>query len=160
MDKLDIQTLRRLMREGRSTWSELARLLDLSAPAAADRVRRLEERGVIRGYSAVVDPEAVGLGVTAFVAVTLERPEHRAGFLGWVDSAPEVQECHHVAGEGDFLLKVRCAAVRDLETIVSEEIKGLDGVTSTRTTVVLSTRKETPVLPLPPVSGKTTRDGP
>jgi Lrp/AsnC family leucine-responsive transcriptional regulator len=148
------------MREGRSTWSELARLLDLSAPAAADRVRRLEERGVIRGYSAVVDPEAVGLGVTAFVAVTLERPEHRAGFLGWVDGAPEVQECHHVAGEGDFLLKVRCAAVRDLETIVSEEIKGLAGVTSTRTTVVLSTRKETPVLPLPPVSGETTRDGP
>jgi Lrp/AsnC family leucine-responsive transcriptional regulator len=148
------------MREGRSTWSELARLLDLSAPAAADRVRRLEERGVIRGYSAVVDPEAVGLGVMAFVAVTLEGPEHRAGFLGWVDGAPEVQECHHVAGEGDFLLKVRCAAVRDLETIVSEEIKGLAGVTSTRTTVVLSTRKETPVLPLPPVSGETTRDGP
>ena len=138
----------------------MARLLDLSAPAAADRVRRLEERGVIRGYSAVVDPEAVGLGVTAFVAVTLERPEHRAGFLGWVDGVPGVQECHHVAGEGDFLLKVRCAAVRDLETIVSEEIKGLDGVTSTRTTVVLSTRKETPVLPLPPVSGETTRDGP
>jgi Lrp/AsnC family leucine-responsive transcriptional regulator len=138
------------MREGRSTWSELARLLGLSAPAAADRVRRLEERGVIRGYSAVVDPEAVGLGVTAFVAVTLERPEHRAGFLGWVDGAPEVQECHHVVGEGDFLLKVRCAAVRDLEAIVSEEIKGLHGVTSTRTTVVLSTRKETPVLPLPP----------
>ncbi|HEX5849513.1 MAG TPA: Lrp/AsnC family transcriptional regulator [Rubrobacter sp.] len=153
MDIQDIQALRLLMREGRSTWSELARLLGLSAPAAADRVRRLEERGVIRGYSAVVDPEAVGLGVTAFVAVTLERPEHRAGFLGWVDGAPEVQECHHVAGEGDFLLKVRCAAVRDLEAIVSEEIKGLHGVTSTRTTVVLSTRKETPVLPLPPPPG-------
>jgi Lrp/AsnC family leucine-responsive transcriptional regulator len=153
MDIQDIQALRLLMREGRSTWSELARLLGLSAPAAADRVRRLEERGVIRGYSAVVDPEAVGLGVTAFVAVTLEKPEHRAGFLGWVDGAPEVQECHHVAGEGDFLLKVRCAAVRDLEAIVSEEIKGLHGVTSTRTTVVLSTRKETPVLPLPPPPG-------
>ncbi len=153
MDIQDIQALRLLMREGRSTWSELARLLGLSAPAAADRVRRLEERGVIRGYSAVVDPEAVGLGVTAFVAVTLERPEHRAGFLGWVDGAPEVQECHHVAGDCDFLLKVRCAAVRDLEAIVSEEIKGLHGVTSTRTTVVLSTRKETPVLPLPPPPG-------
>ena len=148
------------MREGRSTWSELAGVLGLSAPAAADRVRRLEERGVIRGYSAVVDPGAVGLDVTAFVAVTLERPEHRAGFLGWVDGTPEVQECHHVAGEGDYLLKVRCAAVRDLETIVSEEIKGLGGVTSTRTTVVLSTRKETPVLPLPPASGETARDGP
>ena len=153
MDIQDIQTLRRLMREGRSTWSELARLLGLSAPAAADRVRRLEERGVIRGYTAMVDPEAVGLGVTAFVAVTLEHPRHRRAFLDRVNSLAEVQECHHVAGEGDFLLKVRCAAVRDLEAIVSEEIKGLHGVTSTRTTVVLSTRKETPVLPLPPPPG-------
>ncbi|HEX5699004.1 MAG TPA: winged helix-turn-helix transcriptional regulator, partial [Rubrobacter sp.] len=81
MNEHDLQTLRRLMRDGRITWAELAQLLGLSAPAAADRVRRLEERGVIRGYEALVDPEAVGLGVTAFVAVTLERPEHRAGFL-------------------------------------------------------------------------------
>lgn len=149
MNEHDLQSLRRLMRDGRITWAELAQLLGLSAPAAADRVRRLEERGVIRGYAALVDPEAVGLGVTAFVAVTLERPEHRAGFLGWVDDTPEVQECHHVAGEGDYLMKVRCAAVRDLERIVSEGVKGLDGVAATRTTVVLSTRKETPVLPLP-----------
>jgi len=160
MEEQDLKVVRRLMREGRSTWVELAQLLGLSAPAVADRVRRLEERGVVRGYSALVDPEAVGLGVTAFVAVTLERPEHRAGFLGWVDGRAEVQECHHIAGEGDYLLKVRCAAVRDLEGIVSEGVKGIDGVASTRTTVVLSTHKETPVLPLGPASsGGVAHDG-
>ena len=147
------------MRDGRSTWAELAQLLGLSAPAAADRVRRLEERGVIRGYSAVVDPEAVGLGVTAFVTVTLEGPEHRAGFLGWVDDAPEVQECHHVAGEGDYLMKVRCATMRDLERVVSDGVKGLAGVARTRTMVVLSTRKETTVLPLRPASDSASSEG-
>jgi Lrp/AsnC family transcriptional regulator, leucine-responsive regulatory protein len=150
MNNQDMLTIELLMREGRTTWAELAQLLGLSGPAAADRVRRLEERGVIRGYAALVDPEAVGLGVTAFVAVTLERPEHRAGFLDAVGGMPEVQECHHVAGEDDYLLKVRCRAMRDLERLVGEVLKGLPGVARTRTSVVLSTRKETPVLPLRP----------
>jgi len=69
-----------------------------------------------------------------------------------VQELPEVQECHHIAGEDDYLLKVRCASARDLERIVSEEIKGVDGIARTRTTIVLSTSKETPVLPLKPVS--------
>jgi Lrp/AsnC family leucine-responsive transcriptional regulator len=150
MNNHDILAVERLMREGRTTWAELAQILGLSGPAAADRVRRLEERGVIRGYAALVDPEAVGLSVAAFVAVTLERPEHRAGFLDAVGGMPEVQECHHVAGEDDYLLKVRCEAMRDLERLVSEGVKGLSGVTRTRTSVVLSTQKETPVLPVRP----------
>lgn len=102
---------------------------------------------MITGYAALVDPEAAGCALTAFVAVTLERPVYRAAFLRRVQSLPEVQECHHVAGEDDFLLKVRCGGTGDLEHIVSEEIKGLDGIARTRTTVVLSTSKETPALP-------------
>jgi Lrp/AsnC family leucine-responsive transcriptional regulator len=153
MNRLDMISIERLMREGRTTWAELAQLLGLSGPAAADRVRRLEERGVIRGYAALVDPEAVGLGVATFVAVTLERPEHRAGFLDAVSEMPEVQECHHVAGEDDYLLKVRCGTMRDLERLVSEGLKGLPGVARTRTSVVLSTQKETPVLPVRSADG-------
>src|SRR4051812_35460007 len=136
------------MANGRATWAELAGILGLSAPAAADRVRRLEERGVITGYAAVVDADAIGCGLTAFIAVTLERPVHRAAFLARVQSLAQVQECHHVAGEDDFLLKVRCGSTGELERIVSEEIKGLDGIAHTRPTVVLSTSKETPILPL------------
>lgn len=150
MFDLDYKAIGHLMAHGRASWAELAGILGLSAPAAADRVRRLEERGVIRGYAALVDPEAIGLGITAFVAVSLEKPEHRAAFLDMILRFPEVQECHHVAGEDDYLLKLRCRGTQDLERLVSDELKGLPGVQRTRTTIALSTVKETPVLPLYP----------
>jgi len=137
------------MSRGRVTWSELAATLELSAPATADRVRRLEERGVIQGYSALVNPEVVGCGLTAFISVTLERPEHRDPFLQRILELPEIQECHHVAGDDDYLLKVRCHSTQDLEQIIGEKIKSLQGIVRTRTTIVLSTAKETPALPLP-----------
>lgn len=137
------------MSQGRITWSELAGILELSAPATADRVRRLEERGIVRGYAALVDPEAVGCGLTAFIAVTLERPEHRAPFLQRILELAEVQECHHVTGDDDYLLKVRCNSTRHLEQVISNGLKSLPGILRTRTTIVLSTTKETPVLPLP-----------
>ncbi len=100
----------------------------LSAPATAERVRRLEERGAVRGYAALIDPEAVGCGLTAFIAVTLERLEHRDPFLQRVLELPEIQECHHIAGDDDYLLKVRCRSPRDLEQISSERIKSLQGL--------------------------------
>jgi Lrp/AsnC family leucine-responsive transcriptional regulator len=121
----------------------------MTGPAAADRVRKLEESGVIRGYAALVDPEAVGASLTAFVAVTLDRPEHRKGFLKKVAKLAEIQECHHIAGDDDYLLKVRCRGPRDLDRVISEELKSVPGVGRTRSTIVLSTAKETPVLPLP-----------
>jgi Lrp/AsnC family leucine-responsive transcriptional regulator len=162
MDEIDMKALAHLMGRGRATWAELGERLGLSAPAAADRVRRLEERGVITGFSALVRPEAVGLNLAAFVAVTLWRPDDREAFLALVARSPQVQECHHVAGEHDYLLKLRCRDTRELEAVLSEKLKGLPGVTRTVTTIVLSTLKETPALPLPegraaPGAG---RDGP
>jgi Lrp/AsnC family transcriptional regulator, leucine-responsive regulatory protein len=136
------------MTQGRITWSELAGILELSAPAAAERVRRLEERKIIKGYTALIDPEAAGCELTAFIAVTLERPEHRPAFLQRVQELAEIQECHHVTGEDDYLLKVRCRNTKGLEQLISENLKGLPGILRTRTTIVLSTTKETPVLPL------------
>ena len=88
------------------------------------------------------------LDITAFIAVTLERPEHRDPFLQRILELPEVQECHHIAGDDDYLLKVRCRSTRNLEQIISEKIKSLQGIVRTRTTIVLSTAKETPGLPL------------
>jgi Lrp/AsnC family transcriptional regulator, leucine-responsive regulatory protein len=148
-DALDSKIVKSLMDNGRMTFAELAGLLGLSAPAAAERVRRLEERGIIKGYAALVDPEKVGCGVTAFVSVALERPEHREPFALMVTAKQEIQECHHVAGDFDFLLKMRCGTLRDLERLVGEVIKGLPGVVRTRTTIALSALKETPALPLP-----------
>jgi Lrp/AsnC family leucine-responsive transcriptional regulator len=136
------------MREARISWAELAQRLSLSAPAAADRVRRLEERGVVEGYAARLNLEALGLPLTAFVAVTLDRPAHRVPFLKRVEKLAEISECHHVAGEDDYILKVHCRGTRDLDRLLSDELKGLPGVVRTRTTIVLSTAKDSPILPL------------
>ncbi len=154
LDSLDFKILGKLMKQGRVTWSELGSFLQLSAPAAAERVRRLEEQGVIMGYSALVDPDAVHCGLTAFIGITLDKPEHRYPFLEKIQQLPEILECHHVAGDEDYLLKIRCSHMRRLESMVSDELKGLPGVTKTRTTIALSTTKETPVLPLSQIDGE------
>lgn len=149
LDDTDYKIIKKLMEQARTTWAELGSLLGLSSPGAAERVRRLEEKGVIKGYSALVEPELVDCGVTAFITVYLASPLDRSLFLGKVQSTAAIQECHHLAGDGDYLLKVRCSSLRELEYIVSQELKGMSGVVKTITTVILSTLKETPVLPLP-----------
>ncbi len=150
LDAVDYKILYALMTQGRMTWSELASLLELSAPATSDRVRRLEERQIIQGYTALIAPEAVGCQLTAFIAVTLSNPEQRQPFLTLVDALPEIQECHHVTGDDDYWLKVRCRNPKDLERLLSDELKGKLGALKTRTTIVLSTAKETTQIPLSP----------
>lgn len=150
MNSIDLKAISELMANGRATWAELASCLGLSGPATAERVHRLEEQGVIKGYTALIDPEAVGCGLTAFVALSLERPEHRNLFLTRIAEMGEVQECHHVTGGDDYLLKVRCRGTRDLDRVISGQLKGIPGVTRTRTTIVLNTHKETPIPPMFP----------
>jgi Lrp/AsnC family leucine-responsive transcriptional regulator len=148
MDAIDTKALHALQSAGRESWATLGERLGMTGPAAAERVRRLEERGVIRGYTAIVNPPAVGVALAAFIAVSLERPKDRVKFLALVANLPEIQECHHVAGEDDYLLKVRCRGTADLERLLTHDLKGLTGVARTRTTIVLSTVKETLVVPL------------
>jgi Lrp/AsnC family leucine-responsive transcriptional regulator len=158
MDALDSKILTALMRDGRMTWAELAARLDLSAPAAAERVHRLVERGAIRGFTALVDPQAAGCPLTAFIAVTLRRPQERPAFMALIESLDEVQECHHVAGDDDYLLKVRCRDTAHLETLLTDRLKGLEGVARTRTTIVLATLKETTRLPMAPPGAAPVRE--
>ena len=150
MDAIDRRLVIRLQYAGRETWARLGETLGLTGPAVADRVRKLQQLGVIRGFAAHVNPDAVGMTVTAFVDVSLERPALREAFLKRVNAIPEVQECHHVTGDDDFLLKLRCRNPLDLDRVVSEELKGTPGVVRARTTIVLRTTKETTVVPLPP----------
>ena len=147
MNSNDAKIIKQLMEKGRTTWAELGALLGLSAPATAERVRKLEDNGVIKEYVAVLDPEAAGCSLAAFLLVTLEKTEERGRFLELVKNQAQIQECHHIAGEGDYLLKARCGSTKELEKLISEEIKALPGV-KTKTTVVLSTVKETTKLPL------------
>ena len=151
MDAVDHTILTVLMEDGRATWADLAEAAGLSAPAVAERVRRLEDRGAISGYAALVNGSQVGAHLTAFVAVTLESPAARDEFLRVVRETPEIQECHHTAGDDDYLLKVRCGDTAGLERLLSDVIKAVPRVVRTRTTVVLSTVKESAVVPLPEV---------
>ena len=148
MDALDRKALPLLIKEGRITWSDLGHGLGLSAPAAAERVRKLEEHGVIKGYTAILDAEALGYSLTAFVSVTLGDQRKRGSFYAGVKRLDQIVECHHVAGDDDFLLKVRCRGTRDLDRLLVEELKGKMGIARTRITVVLDTMKETPAIPV------------
>ncbi len=143
MDDIDSKVVSLLCQNGRTSWADLAQHLNLSAPAAAERVRKLEERGIIRGYTALLDPHQFGFGLQAFVAVTLGKSKHRKPFLKAIQKMPEVLECHHVAGEEDFLLKVLVKDTAHLDQLIADEIREINGVQRTKTTVVLSTAKET-----------------
>jgi Lrp/AsnC family leucine-responsive transcriptional regulator len=149
LSTLDSKLLRALVKNARSSWAELAQLIRYSPPAAADRVHRLEERGVILGYSARLDPEQVGYPLTAYVSVILDRPARRADFLKEVMKLERVLEIHHTAGNEDYLLKVVSASTRDLDHFLSEILKSIPGLARTRTTIVLATAKEAPLIPPP-----------
>ena len=146
-DEIDIQILERLQRNARSTWTELAGDLGLTGPAIAERTRKLEERGIIRGYHAQLEPERIGCGLLAYIAVQLRHPEARQAFLDRIQTMPEILECHHTTGEDDYWLKVRCAGTAALERIIAQEFQTHASL-KTRTTIVLSSPKDTPNLPL------------
>jgi len=148
LKSLDVKALKLLMRNGRATWAELGQLLGLSAPSAADRVRKLEQRGVIRCYAALVDPALAGHPLTAYVSVSLASHRDRAAFLRAISKMENVAECHHVAGDDDYLLKVRCRGTQDLDHLLAEELKDKLRVARTRTTIVLSTAKESVRVPI------------
>ena len=148
MGSFDVKALKLLMRNGRASWAELGEFLGLSAPSAADRVRKLEQRGVIRGYAALVDPASVGYPLTAYVSVSLASHRNRAAFLRAISKMDQVVECHHVACEDDYLLKVRCRGTQDLDHLLATQLKDKLGVARTRTTIVLSTAKESVRVPI------------
>ena len=146
IDEIDKNILGIIQRDGRESNAEMARQVGLAPSAVLERIRKLEERGVIRGYSASVDPKAVGFGLIAFVFVRTN--ECGDGTDLKLAEIPEVLEVHDVAGEDSYLLKVRAADPEDLARLLREKLKSIPSVVTTRTTVVLQTVKETTALPL------------
>lgn len=146
MDAIDYRILERLQGNGRTTQLELSREVGLSQPAVAERIRKLEERGVILGYNARVDPAALGKDICAFVDVTIEHPKYFEAFTRKVLAMPEVLECHRVAGAASYLLKVRTENTRTLDTLLVQALRTIPGVNHTHTTIVLATVKEDTVV--------------
>ncbi len=142
MDELDYHLLDLLQREGRATQLELSRAVGLSQPAVAERIRKLEERGVITGYAAHVDAAKLGKDITAFIGVNIEHPKYFEGFARKVLAMPEVLEAHRVAGQDSYILKVKTSNTKSLDTLLVETLRTISGVTRTHTTIVLSSIKE------------------
>lgn len=145
MEDIDRQIVRLLAHDGRMSFTDLGKATGLSTSAVHQRVRRLEQRGVIRRYAAVVDAEALGLALTAFVAVTPLDPARAEETPHRLAGMPEIEECHAVAGQESYLLKVRAATPRALEELLAR-IRA-EATVSTRTTIVLSTSYEFRPLP-------------
>jgi len=148
MDALDLSIIEILQREGRTPQHEIARRVSLSQPAVAERIKKLEEKGVITGYVATVDAAALGNDVTAFVGVAIEHPRHFEAFARRIRGVPEVLECHRVAGEFTYLLKVKTANTRSLDRLLTRELRTLAGVTRSFTTIALASIKETTAVPI------------
>ena len=141
MDDIDLRLVSALVADARASYAELARRVGLSGPSVHDRVRRLERSGVIRGYSADVDPHAVGLGVTALVGILQREGVEQDDLAAALAEVAEVEDCWFVAGEEAFVVKVRVTDVDALEHTLGV-LRRTPGVARTRTTVVLSTRFE------------------
>ncbi|HEX8700948.1 MAG TPA: Lrp/AsnC family transcriptional regulator [Myxococcaceae bacterium] len=142
MDALDHNILDLLQRDGRATQLEISRAVGLSQPAVAERIRKLEERGVITSYTARVDAKKLGKDITAFIGVTIEHPKYFEGFAKKVMAMPEILEAHRVAGQDSYILKVKTSNTRTLDQLLVETLRTIAGVTKTNTTIVLSSIKE------------------
>jgi len=142
MDAVDLRILEILQRDARVTQQEIARRVRLSQPSVADRIHKLEARGVILGYVARVDPQHMGKDITAFIGVGISHPKYFDQFGKRVLALPDVLECHRVAGSDSYLLKIRTENTRSLDRLLIQEIRTIPGVYRTETTLVLSSIKE------------------
>lgn len=148
LDEIDRALLGHLMDDCKQSLAALGEKVHLSPPSVLERVRKLEEAGVLRGYHAEVSPKAVGLDIGSFIGVGIDHPRSIPGFEKQIAEMPEVLECHHVTGRHTLMLKVRTADTGSLHQLISR-LRELPGVARTETMVVLATQIERSRLPLP-----------
>ena len=137
LSETDARILGALQRDGRRPYAELGTDVGMSGPSAHERVKKLEARGVITGYTAVVDPAAVGLGVLGFSWITQAPGTAATDLTDDFAAIPEIEECHHISGEADYLIKIRARDTRDFERVL-RLVQATRHVFTTQTDIVLS----------------------
>jgi Lrp/AsnC family leucine-responsive transcriptional regulator len=157
-DDIDWQIVNIIQRDARISVAEIARQLGMAPSGILERIRKLEARGVIRGYEARLDPQALGRGLLAFVFVRADERVGSGATGELLAAIPDVQEVHHIAGEDCYLVKVRVANTEALARLLRDSFGALDAVRSTRTTIVLTTLKEIATLPVPAPEEVDSRD--
>ncbi len=145
LDSIDLQIVELLQENSRIKVSELAEQVNLTFPAVSDRIKKLEEKGLIKRYTTQVDFKMAGYDVTAFIFVFMESSKYYHSFTQKAMHEPEILECHSITGEGSHILKVVTENTSSLEKILSK-IQAWPGVTGTKTNVVLSTIKDFQVI--------------
>ena len=144
----DAHILELLQRDGRRPYADLGAEVGMSGPSAHERVKKLEARGVIQGYAAIVDPVAIGYDILAFSWITQSPGTTSSDLTGAFASIPEIEECHHITGEADYLIKVRARDTSDLERVM-RAVQATPNVFQTETDVVLSSGFERRPLHVP-----------
>ncbi len=147
-DDRDAQILSILQSAARTPNAEIARRMGMAPSAILERIRKLERKGAILGYEARLDPQTVGLGLTAFAFVTAIEPVSEMKSGAALTEIPELQEVHYIAGEDCYLVKIRASDSEALGGLIREKIGTIPGMHRTRSTIVLTTLKETSRLPL------------
>jgi Lrp/AsnC family leucine-responsive transcriptional regulator len=142
MDEINKAILAQLIKNSRSTASEISKQVNLSVPAVAERIRKMETSGMINGYTVKLDRQQLGLQLIAFIMVTLDNVSSIANFRDKMVACPDVLECHHLAGQSDYLLKIRVENTNQLECFLMDVLKKTAGVASSNTLICLSTLKE------------------
>jgi Lrp/AsnC family transcriptional regulator, leucine-responsive regulatory protein len=150
IDEVDVQLLKLLQSDGRITNADLAKSVGLSPPSVLQRVRALERSGLIRGYTALLDAEKLGMRITAFAMISLSLHQDMAieRFRRAIQEVEEVQECYHVSGEYDFLVKIVVRDMRAYEVLIREKISRIRGIRQINSSIVFGVTKQTTAIPL------------
>lgn len=140
MDSLDIKILKLLQNNSRITASEISHRINLSVPAVSDRLRKLDASGVIEKYTIIIYGKKINRNLTVIMFVSLDSPKFTDKFLDAIQKEDEIIECHYIAGDYDYVLKIITESTETLEKILNK-IKSMNGIVKTKTTVTLSTIK-------------------
>ena len=140
MDNIDYEILACLKENSRDNATNIGAKINLSTSAVIERIKKMENTGLIEKYTAIINQSALGRDLVAFISVRLEHPKYNEGFIAKINENPSVSECHYIAGDFDFLIKVVTKTGKSLEEMINF-VKSISGVSLTRTSVVLSTSK-------------------
>ena len=151
IDKIDRQILQILQASAKITNAQLSKEIGLSPAPTLERVKKLEQSGLIKSYHAKLDTEKIGLGVSTFVLVSLmgHNKENIEKFTNEINTIDEVIECHHITGTGDFILKIIAKDIASYQKLMLEKVSDIPVVDNMQSMVILSTFKDSKVLPIP-----------